>query len=217
MADHSEGMRAEVVASASQALASETLRPKTLASETLSGRWGPLSDLPGHPMMWVLIISEILVFGGGLIAVAATRLSQPQMFIHAQDSLNRVAGTINTAVLLTSGLAAALAVNSRSRGQIAETRRWLLSAGLLGAVFLVVKAVEYWAKYQAGIGIDTNGFFTLYYLITGFHALHVVAGMAILGIVARHPSMEAIETGTSFWHMVDLIWVLLFPVLYLMR
>ncbi len=167
--------------------------------------------------MWVLIISEILVFGAGLIAFAAARFSQPLVFATAQNSLDRVAGTINTGLLLTSGLAAALAVNARSRGKVPETRWWLLSAALLGVAFLGVKGVEYWTKYQAGLAIDTNAFFALYYLLTGFHALHVIAGIVILGIAARYPTIEAVETGTSFWHMIDLIWVLLFPIIYLMR
>ena len=187
------------------------------SDETLPGRWGPLSDLPGHPMMWVLIISEILVFGGGLIAFAAARFSQPLVFAMAQNSLDRVAGTINTGLLLTSGLAAALAVNARSRGKVPETRWWLLAAAFLGLAFLGIKGVEYWTKVQASIGIDTNAFFALYFLLTGFHALHVAAGIAILGIAARYPTMDAVETGTSFWHMIDLIWVLLFPIIYLMR
>jgi nitric oxide reductase NorE protein len=186
-------------------------------TDTLGGTWGPLSDLPGHPMMWILIISEILVFGGAFIAFAGARISEPALFARSQDSLDRLAGAINTMVLLTSGLAAALAVHARAAGSVATARRWLAGAAALGVVFLAVKIVEYSHKHAAGIGFDTNTFFTLYYLTTGFHALHVVAGILILAIVATRPSLDNIETGAAFWHMVDLVWVLLFPVIYLMR
>ena len=185
--------------------------------DTLGGSWGPLSDLPGHPMMWILIISEVLVFGGTFVAFAGARMSDPALFAQSQGSLDRLAGAVNTMVLLTSGLAAALAVNARAHGGIRTARRWLAAAGTLGLVFLAVKIVEYRDKAAAGIGFDTNTFFTLYYLTTGFHALHVVVGILILAIVAAKPSLDNIETGTAFWHMVDLIWVLLFPIVYLMR
>ncbi|MEW5962844.1 MAG: cytochrome c oxidase subunit 3 [Pseudomonadota bacterium] len=186
-------------------------------TDTLGGTWGPLSDLPGHPMMWILIISEILVFGGAFIAFAGARISAPALFAQSQGSLDRLAGAINTMVLLTSGLAAALAVHARAQGCIASARRRLAGAAALGVVFLAVKVVEYGHKHAAGIGFNTNTFFTLYYLTTGFHALHVVAGILILAIVAARPSLDNIETGAAFWHMVDLVWVLLFPVIYLMR
>lgn len=185
--------------------------------DTLGGTWGPLSDLPGHPMMWILIVSEILVFGGAFIAFAGARISEPALFAQSQGSLDRLAGAINTMALLTSGLAAALAVHARAAGRVVTARRWLAAAAALGVVFLAVKVVEYAAKHAAGIGFDTNTFFTLYYLTTGFHALHVVAGILILAIVAAKPSLENIETGAAFWHMVDLVWVLLFPIIYLMR
>ena len=187
------------------------------AVDTLEGSWGFLSDLPGHPMMWILIVSEILVFGGAFIAFAGARLSDPEMFRASQDHLDRLAGAINTMILLTSGLCAAMAVNAMSASNLKRARYWLTAAGALGLVFLAVKTFEYSAKISAGLTPSTSAFFTLYYLTTGFHALHVVAGIAILAIVAWKASLETIEIGASFWHMVDLVWVLLFPIVYLMR
>ena len=121
------------------------------------------------------------------------------------------------AVLLTSGLFAALAVSARGRGERRTARLHLGAAGLLGLVFLAVKIVEYADKLEAGIGMETNTFFTLYYLLTGFHFLHVIFGLIVLAIVAVWDSMENTETGAAFWHMVDLVWVLIFPVIYLVR
>lgn len=179
--------------------------------------WGPLSGLPGNPIMWLLIASEVVVFGAILIGFSAARLTEPEVFASSQDHLNRLAGAINTMVLLTSGFFAALAVYHQSRNETLKTRLWLFAASLLGIVFLVVKFIEYGEKFSAGISTETNTFFMFYFLATGFHALHVVFGIVILAIVGWRNSMENIVTGTAFWHMVDLIWVLLFPIIYLMR
>jgi nitric oxide reductase NorE protein len=179
--------------------------------------WGPLSRLPGHPLMWVLIGSELLVFGLALAGYAGARVMDPAGFAVAQAELDRVAGTINTAVLITSGLFAALAVEAARAGARRQVRLWLALAGLLGLVFLVVKAREYGIELENGHGLGSGGFFTLYFLITGFHALHVVGGLVILALVAIWPEREHVETGAAFWHMVDLVWLVVFPCLYLLR
>ncbi len=174
-------------------------------------------SLPGNPMMWLLIAAELMVFGGGLIAYAGARALDPLAFLAAQSTLDRLAGTINTAVLLTSGLFAALAVVAREAGRRGVARGWLAAAAALGVVFLVVKAHEYGAEIAAGHGLGDGGFWTLYYLITGFHAVHVIFGILILGLVAWFDDVEHVETGTAFWHMVDLVWVVVFPCIYLFR
>ncbi|WP_333822374.1 cytochrome c oxidase subunit 3 family protein [Pinisolibacter sp.] len=173
--------------------------------------------LPGNPMMWLLIAAELLVFGAALLGYAGARALDPAGFAAAQDGLDRLAGTINTAVLLTSGLFAALATEARRRGERGWTRILLTVAALIGSIFLVVKAHEYAAEIAAGNGLDTSTFHTLYFLITGFHAVHVVFGIVILGIVMIFDDLEHVETGTAFWHMVDLVWVVVFPTLYLLR
>ncbi len=178
--------------------------------------WGVLGELPGDLMMWILIVSELLVFGGALIGFLAVRTTDPSGFAADSAMLDRTAGAINTIVLVTSGLCAALAVRAREAGRRRGARRWLLAAGMLGFVFLVVKGFEYYGKASLGIGIETSPFFTFYYLITGFHAAHVVAGMVILALVAWADTPRNMETGVAFWHMVDLVWVLLFPIIYLL-
>ena len=102
-----------------------------------------LAELPGDLMMWVLIVSELLVFGAGLAAFLAVRVGDPAGFAGAQDQLDRAAGGLNTAVLVTSGLCAALAVRQRARDRRTSARGWLAGAALLGLVFLWVKAIEY--------------------------------------------------------------------------
>lgn len=174
-------------------------------------------SLPGNPMMWLLIAAELMVFGGALVAYAGARSLDPAGFLAAQSQLDRLAGTINTAVLLTSGLFAAFAVTAREEGRRGVARGWLAAAGALGLVFLLVKAREYGAEFAAGHGLDSGGFWTLYFLITGFHAAHVIFGIVLLAVVAWFDDVEHIETGTAFWHMVDLVWVVIFPAIYLFR
>lgn len=168
-------------------------------------------------MMWLLIASELLVFGLALIYYAVLRAQDPAGFVAAQDELARFAGTINTGILLTSGLFAALAVEAREAGNRHRCRAMLAAAGALGAVFLAVKAHEYAIEIANGHDPSEEGFFMFYFLITGFHAAHVVFGLIVLAIVSVYDDLENIETGTAFWHMVDLIWVLVFPCLYLLR
>lgn len=176
-----------------------------------------LSELPGELMMWVLITSELLVFGAALLACLSVRIADPGRFAADQALLDQGAGAINTIVLVTSGLCAAVAVRAREAERRKAARLWLLAAGSLGVVFLIVKAFEYASKASLGIDIETSPFFTFYYLITGFHALHVVAGLIVLGLVAWADSVRNMEAAAAFWHLVDLVWVLLFPIIYVLR
>ncbi|MFV0515372.1 MAG: cytochrome c oxidase subunit 3 [Jhaorihella sp.] len=173
-------------------------------------------DLPGELLMWVLIVSELLVFGAGLLAFMAVRLSDPAGFAEAQSHLYRTGAALNTVVLVSSGLLAAQALHWRRAGARLAARLALIGAALLGLVFLWIKGAEYAGKAAQGIVWDSHPFFTFYYLLTGFHAAHVAAGVAVLCLVAWRDDPRNIETGAQFWHMVDLVWVLLFPVIYLL-
>ena len=170
--------------------------------------------LPGELLMWVLIFSELAVFGGGLVIFMALRLMDPAGFAEAQTALLPALAGINTVLLITSGFFAAMAAQLPMPR--ARRRLWLAAAALLGVVFLILKGIEFQHKAELGITFETNDFFMLYYLLTGFHAAHVVAGILILGLVAITARPAHIQTGAAFWHMVDLVWVLLFPVVYLL-
>lgn len=176
-----------------------------------------LDELPGDLMMWILIVSELIVFGAGLAAFMSVRIMDPVGFAESQDHLNRAAAGANTAILVTSGFLAAYAMRLREAAQRGMARMMLVAAAVLGVAFLWIKAIEYRADAAAGLTIETNSFFTFYYLLTGFHAAHVVAGIIILLLVAWRDAPRNIEVGAAFWHMVDLVWVLLFPVIYLLR
>jgi len=178
------------------------------------GGWGALDDLPGNPMMWILIISELLVFGAFFLSFAVSRMLDPVGFGESQALLDGVYGGVNTIVLITSGLLCALAVETKSTGR---ARGLLAGAIALGGVFCWIKIVEYGDKFEQGIGIETDTFFTLFFLMTGFHFLHVIFGMILLGIGIWKCRRDVLETVCAFWHMVDLIWVLLYPLVYLAR
>lgn len=182
----------------------------------MSENRGVLADLPGDLMMWVLIVSELLVFGAGLVAFLAVRVGDPAGFAAGRALLHADMAGINTMLLVTSGFLAALAVRRTSEGDHRAARRLLGGAALLGAGFLGVKAIEFSDLAARGIDTETSAFFTFYFLLTGFHAAHVAAGIAILALVGWKLDLRNAETGTAFWHMVDMVWVLLFPVLYLL-
>lgn len=183
----------------------------------MTARADPIEQLPGGLMIWVLIASEFLVFVAGLAAFLAVRIGDPDGFAAAQDALHRTAAGVNTIILLTSGLLAALATRVVPTGQLGRARLYLIAAAALGVVFLVLKSAEFLDLFRRGIGTETHAFYTFHFLLTGFHAAHVVAGVVILALLSLWTSDDGVEAGAAFWHMVDLVWVMLFPVIYLIR
>jgi nitric oxide reductase NorE protein len=177
--------------------------------------WGPLSGLPGNPMIWILILGEMAVFGALLLGFSVARVLDPATFAASQLHLHRLLGGVNTLVLVTSGFLVAVAIWRRQNRQ--GFRLLLIAGMLLGVVFIAVKGVEYSELFASGFDIETNTFFQLYFLITGFHALHIVLGIVILGIVMFADSIENLETGAAFWHMLDMVWVMIYPIVYLVR
>ncbi len=167
--------------------------------------------------MWVLILSEMLVFSAFFVLFAWQRAIEPDLFNQSQLLLDPVSGGLNTLVLLTSGLFAAQAVQASAAKDLARCRLWLALTMVLGLVFCVIKVLEYVEKFGAGLTPETNIFFTYYYLLTAFHLAHVVFGLCLLALITWKTSRENVETVTAFWHMVDLIWVMLYPLLYLLR
>jgi len=168
-------------------------------------------------MMWVLVFSELAAFGLFLGAFVVARAVSPAVFASGQAALDTAVAGVNTLVLVTSGWAAARATAAARAGNSRFTRLWLLLAIALGGGFVTLKLVEYSGEIGGGFGLETSPFFTLYYLLTGFHLLHVCLGMVILAVVCRRADPVRVETGTVFWHMVDLIWIVMFPIIYLVR
>ena len=179
--------------------------------------WGVLEGLPGDPMMWVLVFSELVAFGLFLGAFIVARAVRPAIFASGQTALDLTLAGCNTIVLVTSGWAAAKGAASARVDEARRARFWLLLAMALGGAFVTIKLVEYAHEIGAGIGLETSVFFTLYFLLTGFHLLHVCLGIIILAVVCRRADPIHVETGTVFWHMVDLVWIVMFPIVYLVR
>jgi len=179
--------------------------------------WGVLEGLPGDPMMWVLVFSELVAFGLFLGAFIVARAVRPAIFASGQTALDLTLAGCNTIVLVTSGWAAAKGAASARADEARRARLWLLLAMALGGAFVTIKLVEYAREIGAGIGLETSVFFTLYFLLTGFHLLHVCLGIIILAVVCRRADPVDVETGTVFWHMVDLVWIVMFPIVYLVR
>ncbi len=127
--------------------------------------WGAQSDLPGHPMMWVLILCEVITFGLLFLVFVAARILHPQVFAAGQALRDPTLGGANTLVLVTSGWLAALAVEARSTGHRGQARLRMAGAMALGSAFVALKLAEYHAKVDAGIGLETDTFFTLYFLL----------------------------------------------------
>ena len=177
--------------------------------------------LPGEPGIWVLITGELFIFSIFFVMIAASRASDPELFRHAQATLHRELGLANTLLLLTSSLFVALAT-SRLRTGRSGSARLLYAAILCGCSFVAIKIVEYSEKVAAGIGFTTSDFFTFYYAFTGIHLAHVLLGLLVLGwmsAAARAPITEQsaalFECGAIFWHLVDLLWIVLFALFYL--
>jgi len=173
--------------------------------------------------MWVFIASEIMFFSGFFGAFIVLRNLQMDMFAESAHELNRVLATINTAVLITSSLTMALAHLALENGKEKKFRLYLGLTLLAAFGFLVIKTIEYSAKFEHGILPSTNVFFASYFLTTGFHALHVIGGMIpmawmlIRSLTRGYPRElhTRVETLGLYWHFVDLVWIFLFPTLYL--
>lgn len=166
-------------------------------------------------MMWILILGEIAVFSVFLVGFSVARVLDPATFATSHAHLHRLLAGVNTLVLVTSGFLVAVAVFLRRHDR--RSKEPFLAGMMLGVIFLAIKGVEYAGMFSDGFDIETNTFFRLYFLITGFHALHIALGLVILGIVFFADSVENMETGAAFWHMLDTIWVLIYPIIYLLR
>ncbi len=171
----------------------------------------------GDLLIWVLIVSELAVFGIGLLLMLVLRASDPTAYAQAQSALDRTGAGVNAVLLITSGYLAARALGAARLGQRRATRGLLVGAALLGIGFLWLKGLDYAAMIAKGISPETHLFFMGFYMLTLFHAAHVVAGIVILLLLTWRCRPEQIEDGVAFWHMVDLVWVMLFPVLYILR
>jgi cytochrome c oxidase subunit 3 len=183
--------------------------------------------------MWAFILSEFLLFGGLFILYAGTRAQYPAEFHAASRELHTVLGVVNTLILLTSSLTAALSLSCLRGGDRRAAVRAVALTVLLGAAFMGIKAVEWGSEFREGLYPSAPAllqrpqgqilFFGFYFVMTGLHGLHVLAGMTLLGVnlaLVRKGRVSpeeprVLENSTLYWHLVDIIWIFLLPLLYL--
>ncbi|MDT8392476.1 MAG: cytochrome c oxidase subunit 3 family protein [Bacteroidales bacterium] len=208
----------------------------TTASQTEQGGHVMHRDDEGSRMgMWLFLFTEVILFGGLFTVYAVYRYMHPQAFHAASDQLNLVFGAVNTVVLLTSSLTVALAISAMQMGKRKHALIFLGITILAALTFMVNKYFEWGAKIEHGLFPGTEHFFELshgesqffylYYFMTGLHGLHVVVGailLAIMGIgIAQRKitrdNYTFLENSGLYWHLVDVIWIFLFPLLYLIK
>jgi len=187
--------------------------------------------------MWLFLATEVLLFGGLFLGYTVYRFLYPETWAGAANHLDTAMGATNTVVLISSSFTAAWAYHAIKHNQVKKGVRLLLFTILCAFGFLVIKYFEYSHKFHVGllpgewysyagenpIPGPANLFFAVYFFATGLHALHVIVGMSILGYLT-HGAMKGkyhkgnyvgIELGALYWHLVDLVWIFLFPLLYL--
>jgi cytochrome c oxidase subunit 3 len=194
--------------------------------------------------MWTFLLTEIMFFGGLFLLYTIYRLKFPEAFIHASQQLDIWLGLVNTLVLIGSSFTMALGVHAAAAGARRATVQWLLATVVLGTAFLGIKAVEYEHKFEhhlvPGQGrFDTSEerhfsdeerggaemYFSLYFAMTGLHATHMVLGIPVLFVLAVMAHRGAfgpgyytpVELFGLYWHFVDIVWIFLFPLLYLIE
>ena len=181
------------------------------------------SHMPGEGSMWFFIVGDLLIFGVYFVVYMYYRGQEQELFLQGQQQLNQGIGVINTVILLTSSLFVALSTEAARGNRNSQAFRLMGIAIFLGLLFPCLNVVEWLPKIEAGFTPGENLFYMFYYLMAGLHLCHVLLGLVILMFVMREfrphhqPNVTFVETGATYWHMVDLLWLVLFALLYLMR
>jgi nitric oxide reductase NorE protein len=187
---------------------------------------------PGDFGIWIIIYVELLTFGLFFVGYAFSRRENIEMFNTSQLMLNQTSGFINTFILITSsyfvakGVAKIQSMTTQTQERAnKEASKWLKFAIACGLAFLVIKMSEFYHIFDQGINLSTNKFFMFYLLLTMFHFMHVFLGTIILFNIHQRTRVagytpedhRGFESGASYWHMVDLLWIVLFPLVYIIR
>src|SRR5690554_963684 len=182
-------------------------------------------EVPGDVALWFFLMAELAAFAVMILGFAMVRITQPEMFFDGLNELHLSGAIINTLALLTGSYFAAIGV-VKVRQQQAKSHLYFVAAAAVGAIYLFVKMNEYIGLYSSGYTLHTNTFFSFYFFSTFFHYLHVLAGIVILLLIARwlkttaedsENRNRAAEGIASYWHMVDIVWIVLLPTLYLLK
>jgi len=180
---------------------------------------------PGGLLIWIIVFLEFITFSAGIMVYLSFRQADVSLFNESQQMLNSTYGMINTIVLITSGLLMATTLGHLKSGNAKKAVSYISLTILFGVIFLILKGFEYNEKIELGLTFSHNRFFMFYWLLTGFHFIHVLVGVILLSYMriktkSGHYSgnnFEDVETVGVFWHMCDLIWIFLFPIIYLLH
>jgi len=190
-------------------------------------------DIGSKLGMWLFIFTELLLFGGLFVVYAVYRSMNSEAFHLAGQELDVTIGTVNTIILLVSSATIAMSITAIQKNNKKLTLIFIAITIILALVFLVNKWFEWGAKFEHGLfpgsefleqlGTGDIMFFGLYFFMTGLHAFHIIVGMVILGFMffkvknnkLTHDNFQLLENGGLYWHLVDLIWIFLFPLFYL--
>lgn len=205
----------------------QTISPDTAHHDLVARATADARRPPGELGIWAFLGSDLLVFSLYFVTFLWERAQTPELFAQGSQSLHLSIGVINTLMLLSSSLMVALAVDAIRAGDGAAGKKMIAMAFAGGMVFIVNKPIEWLGKLHEGFGPHHNHFYQLYYMMTGLHLLHVLVGLVILlalwrlasGVQSR-PSPRQIrflENGATYWHLVDLIWLVLFALFYLLK
>ena len=190
---------------------------------------GKARHLPGEEGIWIFILGDMLVFSLFFLVFTYYRGLDPELFASSQATLNLHYGAVNTLFLLTSSWFVVLGLHAVRQNRATWAARLVVAAGLCGLGFVVVKFLEYGEKIRAGYVLTTNDFFMYYYIFTGIHFLHLIIGLGVLLFLwfkckslvvagrVKPGDIQTFESGAAYWHMVDLLWIVLFPLIYLVK
>jgi heme/copper-type cytochrome/quinol oxidase subunit 3 len=174
----------------------------------------------GKLAVWWLIASEIVIFGGVLGSYLMHRIGHPEWAAQASHT-NTVFGAVNTFVLLTSSLFAVMAHQAADQKDGKKAAKFLYLTSLGAVVFLLIKSVEWTGEIQHGFTISSHTFWSFYYTAAGIHGVHVLVGMIIMLVIARDAAkgidLQRVEAVGLYWHFVDIVWIFLFPLLYIAK
>jgi nitric oxide reductase NorE protein len=183
----------------------------------------PGVHLPGNKDIWIFVLGDLVIFSSYFIIFMIYRHQERQLFLSAQQHLSLTIGVVNTLLLLASSWFVAQSVQLTRAGEYGRAARLTVGGGLCGVAFILLKAYEWASKIGTGLTFPSNDFYMFYYMLTGVHLFHVALGLVFLGVVfgeLRNPKLRRVsmvETGATYWHMVDLLWVVIFALMYVMR
>lgn len=182
-----------------------------------------VKSVPGQPDMWMFVLFESLLFTAYFSVYLVSRTQNPELFLQSQSHLDLRIGVVNTIALLMSSWAIARCVQASREGNYRSALTNVLLTISFGVIFLVGKIIEWGTQIRMGNTFTSDEFFQHYFFLTSIHCIHVLIGFVVLGVVVyqlRSPqrrSQQLIETGATYWHTVDFLWVLIFALIYVVR